>query len=91
MDGLAVKVKMVGGDEAIYPLKPRTIVAFEQKYGKGFAKLIEEGRIELIYWLGWHSMREAGVVVKPFEGGFLDTVERASLTTDPNSESTETL
>jgi hypothetical protein len=36
-------------------------------------------------------MREAGVVVKPFDGGFVDTLESASLTSDPNSESTENL
>lgn len=91
MDGLAIKVKVAGAEETTYPLRPRTIIAFEQKFNKGFAKLLEEGRIEHIYWLGWHAMREAGVVVKPFDGGFIDTLEKASLATDPNSESTENL
>jgi len=91
MDGLSVKVKVAGAEETTYPLRPRTIIAFEQKFNKGFAKLLEEGRIEFIYWLGWHAMREAGVVVKPFDSGFVDTLESASLTSDPNSESTENL
>jgi len=91
MDGLSVKVKVAGAEETTYPLRPRTIIAFEQKYNKGFAKLLDEGRIEYIYWLAWHSMREANVVVKPFDGGFVDTLESATLTTDPNSESTENL
>lgn len=91
MDGLGVKVKVAGVEENTYPLRPRSIIAFEQKYNKGFAKLLDEGRIEYIYWLAWHTMREAGVVVKPFDGGFIDTLESASLTSDPNFESTETL
>jgi hypothetical protein len=47
MDGLAVKVKTVDGNENTYKLTPRVIVGFEQQFGKGLPKLIgEEQRIE---------------------------------------------
>jgi hypothetical protein len=42
MDGLKVKVKTSDGDEGLYPLRPKTLVAFEQKFNKGFAKLLTE-------------------------------------------------
>lgn len=92
MDGLFIKVKLVGGDANTFPLRPKTIVAFEQKFGKGFGKLLgEDQRVEHIYWLAWKSCQENGVVVKPFDSGFLDALEMAELVTDPNSESTENL
>lgn len=92
MDGLFVKVKLVDGYENTFALRPKTIVAFEQKFGKGFGKLLgEEQKIEHIYWLAWKSCVENAVVVKPFDGGFLDALESAELVTDPNSESTENL
>jgi hypothetical protein len=56
MDGLAVKVKTVDGNENTYKLTPRVIVGFEQQFGKGLPKLIgEEQRIEHIYWLEMHA------------------------------------
>jgi hypothetical protein len=92
MDGLFVKVKLVGSDEATYPLKPRAIVAFEQKFGKGFGKLLgEEQKLEHIYYLGWQACRDNGIVVKPWGDAFLDTLELVELVSDPNSESIETL
>jgi len=91
MDGLKVKVKTSDGQEGTYTLRPKTLVAFENKYNKGFAKLLtEEQRLEHIYFLAWSAMRDAGKVVKPFGEGFLDTLESVELETDPNSESTET-
>ena len=91
MDGLFIKVKTNDGTDATYSLRPRIIVDFEQKYGKGLAKLIgEEQKLEHIYYLGWLALRSNGKVVKPFGPDFLDTLESVSLDTDPNSESTET-
>jgi hypothetical protein len=91
MDGLFIKVKTNDGTDAKYSLRPRIIVDFEQKYGKGLAKLIgEEQKLEHIYYLGWLTLRANGKVVKPFGPDFLDTLEAVSLDTDPNSESTET-
>jgi len=90
MDGLSIKVKLTDGTENTYSLRPRIIVAFEQKFGKGFAKLLgEEQKLEHIYWLGWESLKANGVVVKPFGSEFLDTVVSCELVSDPNSESTE--
>lgn len=90
MDGLKIKVVTTDGQEGIYSLRPKTLVAFEQKFNKGFAKLLtEDQKVEHIYFLAWGSMRDAGVPVKPFGEAFLDTLENVELVTDPNSESTE--
>jgi hypothetical protein len=92
MDGLLVKVKTTDGTDEAYSLRPRIIVDFEQKFGKGLAKLIgEEQKLEHIYYLGWLCLRNNGKIVKPFGPEFLDTLVSVSLETDPNLESTETL
>jgi hypothetical protein len=91
MDGLKIKVKTRDGEEGVYSLRPKTLVAFEQKFNKGFAKLLtEDQKLEHIYFLAWGAMKDAGKAVKPFGEGFLDTLESVELETDPNSESTET-
>ena len=91
MDGLSIKVKTNDGQEGKYTLRPKTIVAFEQKFNKGFAKLLsEDQKLEHIYFLAWGAMRDSGKVVKPFGDAFLDTLEGVELVSDPNSESTET-
>jgi hypothetical protein len=91
MDGLQIKVKTTDGDESLYPLRPKALVAFEQKFGKGFAKLLsEDQKLEHIYFLAWNAMRGAGKVVKPWGETFLDTLDSVELVVDPNSESTET-
>jgi hypothetical protein len=91
MDGLSIKIIMADGSEFIYPLRPRIIVAFEQKFGKGFAKLLgEEQRLEHIYWLGFESLKCNGQIVKPFGPEFLDSVKTVELTTDESFVSTET-
>ena len=91
MDGLKIKVKTTDGQEGTYSLRPKTLVAFENKYNKGFVKLLsEDQKLEHIYFLAWSAMRDSGKVVKPFGDGFLDTLETVELETDPNSESTET-
>ena len=90
MDGLFIKVKTNDGTDATFPLRPRIIVEFEQKFGKGLAKLIgEEQKLEHIYFLAWSAMKHNGRVVKPFGPDFLDTLEEVTLVTDPSSESTE--
>jgi len=91
MDGLKIKVKTTDGDEGVYSLRPKTLVAFENKYNRGFAKLLtEDQKMEHIYFLAWSAMKDSGKVVKPFGDAFLDTLESVELETDPNSESTET-
>lgn len=82
---------MSDGAEHSYSLRPRIIVAFEQKFGKGFGKLLgEDQKLEHLYYLGWETLKANGVVVKPFGMDFLDTIETCELITDPNSESTAT-
>jgi len=91
MDGLKVKVTTTDGQSESYSLRPKTLVAFENKYNKGFAKLLtEDQKLEHIYFLAWGAMKDAGKTVKPFGDAFLETLESVELETDPNSESTET-
>jgi hypothetical protein len=91
MDGLQIKVKTTDGFEGILPLRPRSIVAFEQKFGKGFAKLLgEDQKLEHIYFLAWSALKDSGKVVKPWGDSFLDTLDSVELVVDPNLESTET-
>jgi hypothetical protein len=91
MDGLSVKIVLADGSEFTYPLRPRIIVAFEQKFGAGFAKLLgNEQRLEHIYWLGWESLKANGQIVKPFGADFLDTVKTVELISDESFVSTET-
>jgi hypothetical protein len=52
MDGLKVKVTTTDGQSESYSLRPKTLVAFENKYNKGFAKLLtEDQKLEHIYFL----------------------------------------
>jgi hypothetical protein len=91
MDGLRIKVKTSDGQEGTYALRPKTLVAFENKYNKGFAKLLsEDQKMEHIYFLAWAAMKDGGKTVKPFGEAFLDTLDSVELDSDPNSESTET-
>ena len=91
MDGLFIKVLCVDQVEVTYPLRPRQIVAFEMKYGKGLAKLLtEDQKMEHIYYLAWEVLKANGHIVKPFSPEFFDTLEDAEFTSDPSSESTET-
>jgi hypothetical protein len=91
MDGLQIKIKTNDGTEGNFSLRPKSIVAFEQKFGKGFAKLLgEDQKLEHVYFLAWTALKDAGKVVKPWGEGFLDTLDSVELVVDPNSESTET-
>lgn len=90
MDGLKIKVKTNDGVEGTYNLRPKSIVAFEQKFNKGFAKLLsEDQKLEHVYFLAWSALKDSGKVVKPWGEGFLDTLDSVELVVDPNSESTE--
>lgn len=85
MDGLSVKTTLVDGTEHTFSLRPRIIVDFEQKFGKGMGKLLaDEQKLEHIYYLGWATLKANGIVVKPFGSEFLDTIQAVELVTDPN-------
>jgi hypothetical protein len=89
MDGLSLKIVTNDGVDSVFSLRPRTIVAFEQKFGKGLARLFsEDQKMEHIYFLAWQSLKDNGRVVKPFGPEFLDTLESVEMISDPNSEST---
>lgn len=89
MDGLSLKIVTNDGVDSVFSLRPRTIVAFEQKFGKGLAKLFaEDQKMEHIYFLAWQSLKDNGRVVKVFGPEFLDTLISVEMISDPNSEST---
>jgi hypothetical protein len=91
MDGLLIIIKTTDGVDETFTLRPRTIVAFEQKFNKGLAKLFaEDQKMEHIYFLCWQTLRDNGRVVKPFGPEFLDTLLKCELSSDPNLESTAT-
>ena len=90
MDGLSLKIVTNDGVDSVFSLRPRTIVAFEQKFGKGLAKLFsEDQKMEHIYYLAWQSLKDNGRVVKPFGPEFLDSIISVEMISDPNLESTE--
>ena len=85
MDGLSVKTVLEDGTEHTFSLRPRIIVDFEQKFGKGMGKLLaDEQKLEHIYYLGWATLKANGIIVKPFGAEFLDTIKSVELVTDPN-------
>lgn len=85
MDGLSIKTKLVSGEEYEFTLRPRIIVEFEQKFGKGMGRLLsEEQKLEHIYFLSWATLKANGIVVKPWGLDFLDTIESVEMVTDPS-------
>lgn len=69
----------IGDQSHVFPVKPRTVLAFERKFGMGMAKAFgTDQRHEHIYFLGWEAMRSSGHVVKTFEL-WLDEVEDVEL------------
>jgi hypothetical protein len=79
---------VLNDQEHMFPVKPRTVLAFERKFGMGLAKAFStDQRMEHIYFLGWESMRSSGHVVKPFES-WLDEVDEVQLI--PKDESVAT-
>lgn len=69
----------IDGEEHLFPVKPKSVVAFERQFKMGLSKAFNaDQKMEHIYWLGWESMRSAGNVVKPFDS-WLDTVDECVL------------
>jgi hypothetical protein len=78
MASFNVKV-ITAADEHIFPVKPKTVLAFERKFGMGMAKAFStDQRHEHIFFLGWEAMRASGHVVKPFDS-WLDEIEEVEL------------
>ena len=68
-----------GGQEYDYPVTPKVEVDFERKFGVGIGKAFAEQKREHQHYLCWLAMKQAGHVVKPFDG-WLDTVENTEVT-----------
>lgn len=80
MDGIQIRIKQVDKDEEVFVVRPRNIVAFERKFGKGLNELLmKEQKVEQVYWLAHNVLQSNGAVLKPFdlktENDFLDTLE----------------
>lgn len=87
MASFNVKV-VTTADTLTLPVKPRTVLAFERKFGMGMAKAFStDQRHEHIYFLGWEAMRSSGHVVKPFDA-WLDEIEEVELVPKEDLEAT---
>lgn len=63
------------GDTNEYTVGPKVQVAFEREWKMGMPKaLVQEQRMEHLYWLGWKAQHASGASVKPFDG-WLEGVE----------------
>ena len=80
---LSCKVRL-GGSEYEFPVTPKVEVEFERKFGLGIGKAFQEQKREHQHYLCWLAMKQAGHVVKPFDG-WLDEVETTDVmvATDP--------
>lgn len=87
MASFNVKV-IIADNEHVFPVKPRTVLAFERKFGMGMAKAFsQDQRHEHVYFLAWEAMRSSGNVVKPFET-WLEEVDEVELLPKDASEET---
>ena len=70
------------GTSDTFPVRPKTIVAFERHFKVGLAQAFSrDQKQEHVYWLGWESERAAGNVVKPFDQ-WLDTLVSVGIEVD---------
>lgn len=74
----------IDGTEHQFPVTPKVEVEFERKFGLGIGKAFAEQKREHQHYLCWLAMKQAGHVVKPFDG-WLETVESTDVvvSTDP--------
>ena len=71
MNGISVKIQLVDEEPEVFPLKPRAIVEWESKFGKGMAKMLQEDqKFEQLYYLAWLLLRNNGKSPKPFGNEF---------------------
>jgi len=85
MDGISIRIKRVGRDLETYVVKPRNIVEFEQKFGKGLNDLlIKEQRLDQLYWLAHNVIKhQTGEVMKPYSNEWTDELEGAEVFDTP--------
>jgi hypothetical protein len=83
---MKLKVTLEDGSSGSYQITPKIEVEFEKFAGGGFGKTLrDEEKQEHIYYLAYLCLKNNGITVKPFEGGFLDTLSLVELELDdPN-------
>lgn len=87
MNGVQMRIILTTKEDVTYPLSPRAIVEWEQKFNKGMAKMLsEDQKFEQLFYLAWLLLRNNGHTPKPFGNDFLDTIENIELLTDPSFE-----
>lgn len=74
---LSIAVRMEDWDEPkTFTVTPKVQVDFERKYATSIvAAFADMPKMEHLYWLGWASMKQAGEVVKLFDGWLEQVVE----------------
>lgn len=74
MIGVSLQVSMPG-EVIVVPITPRAAVNFERNFKVSLTKaIVEEERLEHIYYLAWECVRLSGRVVKPFDGWLEEVV-----------------
>jgi hypothetical protein len=69
-----VRVIREDGTQDVFPVRPKTIVAFERNFKIGLSNAFtKEQKQEHVYWLGWDAEKSSGRTVKPFDS-WLDSI-----------------
>lgn len=82
---MKLKITQTDGTVTSHAITPAIECQFEEWVGGGFAKVLrEQERQKHIYYLAWLCLKRTQTV-KPFEDGFLDTIDLVELDLDdPN-------
>jgi len=82
---MKLKITQSDGQVSSHAITPAIEVQFEKYVGGGFAKVLrDQEKQEHIYYLAWLCLKKTQTV-KPFEDGFLDTIDLVELDLDdPN-------
>lgn len=74
MIGVSLQVAMPG-EVIVVPVTPRAAVNFERNFKVSLTKaIVEEEKMEHIYYLAWEAVRLSGRVVKPFDSWLEDVL-----------------
>jgi hypothetical protein len=62
-----MKVTKLDGDSYTVNLIPAAVIAAEDHFSKGFAKMFDEGTLKALFWSAWKATQYSGRVVEPYE------------------------